>query len=118
MHEPALAELSPVDRTFLAAMAVDDGPSRMSDIAARMGVDINYANQYRRRLLQAELIEAPTRGRVELSLPNLREYLREHATCEVLASTHLDTQGETRTRTPSSSVIVTALIQQEASGFL
>ena len=34
IHEPALRDLSHVDRTFLAAMAVDDGPSRMADIAA------------------------------------------------------------------------------------
>ena len=36
IHEPALRDLSHVDRTFLAAMAVDDGPSRMADIAARL----------------------------------------------------------------------------------
>lgn len=79
VHEPALAELSPVDRTFLAAMAVDDRPSKMSDVAQRMGVDGNYASQYRLRLIQAELIHAPAHGLVDFSLPNLREYLREHA---------------------------------------
>ena len=85
VHEPALAELSPVDRTFLAAMAVDDQPSKMSDVAQRMGVDGNYAGQYRLRLIQAELIHAAAHGRVDFSLPNLREYLREHASHDVLA---------------------------------
>ena len=84
VHEPALAELSPVDRTFLAAMAIDDQPSKMSDIAERMGVDGNYASQYRLRLIQAELIHSPAHGRVDFSLPNLREYLREHASHDVL----------------------------------
>lgn len=35
-------------------MAVDDGPSRRADIAERM--DANYASQYRRRLIAADLI--------------------------------------------------------------
>ena len=37
IHEPALRDLSEVDRTFLAAMAIDDRPSRMADIALRPG---------------------------------------------------------------------------------
>lgn len=84
VHEPALAELSPVDRTFLAAMAVDDQPSKMSDVARRMGVDGNYAGQYRLRLIHAELIHASARGRVDFSLPYLRDYLRERASHDVL----------------------------------
>jgi len=85
VHEPALAELSSVDRTFLAAMAVDDQPSKMSDIRDRLGVDGNYASQYRLRLIQAELIYAPSYGRVDFLLPHLREYLREHASHDVLS---------------------------------
>lgn len=38
-------------------MALDDGPSRVSDVADRLGTDGNNANQYRRRLIDAELIE-------------------------------------------------------------
>ncbi len=34
-------------------MATDKGPSRMSDIAARMNTDANYASQYRLRLIAA-----------------------------------------------------------------
>ncbi len=45
--EPSLADLSNVDRTFLLAMAQDDGPSRMTDIASRLNCDANYASQYR-----------------------------------------------------------------------
>jgi hypothetical protein len=77
--EPSLADLSAVDRSFLAAMARDTGPSRLADIAERLGVDINYAGQYRLRLIQAELIEPIGRGELAFALPYLREYLREHA---------------------------------------
>lgn len=57
VHASALADLSAVDRSFLAAMAHDDGPSRMGDIASRLGVDATYAGQYRLRLIAAEVIE-------------------------------------------------------------
>ena len=79
IHEPALRDLSHVDRTFLAAMASDDGPSWMPDIAARLGVDKSYASQYRLRLIAADMIHSTGRGYVDFSLPYLRDYLREHA---------------------------------------
>jgi len=56
----------------------------MSDIRDRLGVDGNYASQYRLRLIQAELIHAPSYGRVDFLLPHLREYLREHASHDLL----------------------------------
>ncbi len=79
VHEPAIADLPGVARTFLLAMAHDDGLSKMSDIAARLRVDANYASQYRLRLIAAELIEPAGHGRVDFTMPYLREYLREHA---------------------------------------
>lgn len=79
VHASALADLSNVDRSFLAAMAHDDGPSRMADIAARLGVDATYAGQYRLRLIAAEVIEPRGHGLVDFTLPGLRDYLREHA---------------------------------------
>jgi len=75
VHEPALAAASEIDRSFLQAMALDAGPVRMADIAERLGVNANYASQYRRRLLAAELIEPLGTGRVDFALPYLREYL-------------------------------------------
>ncbi|MGV0359826.1 AAA family ATPase [Corynebacterium mastitidis] len=79
VHEPALSDLSEVDRTFLVCMAQDDGPSKTSEIAERMGVSPSYAWNYRRRLLDAEMIVETSPGEVDFSLPYLREYLREHA---------------------------------------
>ena len=83
VHEPALANASDIDKSFLLAMARDDGPSKMSAIRARLGVSNNYASQYRLRLIAAELIEPTRRGYVDFSLPYLREYLREHAAARV-----------------------------------
>jgi AAA ATPase domain len=79
VHEPSLAETSEVGRTFLVAMSQDDGPSTMADVASRLGVDANYASQYRIRLLEAELIRSAGHGKVDFVVPYLREYLREHA---------------------------------------
>ena len=82
LHEPVLADLSPVDRRFLAAMADDDGPSRLHDIAVRMGVDDNYVSQYRLRLIAAEVIRPAGYGRIEFELPYLREYLLDRGFVE------------------------------------
>ncbi len=79
VYEPSIAATTDVDKSFLLAMAKDDGPSRMADIAARLGVTAGYAGQYRLRLIDAELIVAAGYGRVNYALPNMREYLRQHA---------------------------------------
>lgn len=76
VHEPALAAVSDGDRDFLLAMAHDDGPSKMADVQARLGVDVNFASQYRLRLIAAELIHPTRRGYVDFALPYLREHLR------------------------------------------
>lgn len=83
IHEPALSIASEIDRSFLLAMAKDDGPSKMADIQKRLGVNANYASQYRLRLIDAELIAATGHGRVDFALPYLRDYLREHAASDV-----------------------------------
>jgi hypothetical protein len=83
VHEPALAPASGIDKSFLLAMAKDDGPSKMADIQERLDVDANYASQYRLRLMAAELIEPTSHGYVDFAIPYLREYLREHAASDI-----------------------------------
>lgn len=95
IHEPALRDLSDVDRSFLAAMAVDEGPSRIADIAERMDVDLNYANQYRRRLLDAEMVVSVGRGLLGFELPYLRDYLIDHSVTQAL-STDVSTRDSRR----------------------
>lgn len=79
VHASALADLSDVDRTYLLAMAQDDGPSRTGEVAKRMKVSPSYASTYRERLISAQIIEAAGHGKVDFAIPYLREYLREHA---------------------------------------
>ena len=57
-------------------MARDDGPSKMRDLQQRLDVDGNYANQYRARLVTAEIVRSAGHGAVDFAMPYLREYLR------------------------------------------
>lgn len=82
VHEPSLSDLSDIDRSYLAAMSVDEGPSRTGEIAERLGVAVNYASQYRLRLLSAGLIQPVKHGYVDFTIPYLRTYLREHVTSQ------------------------------------
>jgi hypothetical protein len=79
VHEPALKGLSDIDKSYLLKMAEDDGDSRTSEIAKRLGTSVGYAGVYRDRLIAHGLIEARGRGYVGFTLPYLREYLRDHA---------------------------------------
>ena len=71
-----VAALSDKDLAFLAAMAQDDGESLISDVAQRMGVTNGYAQQYRRRLRDAGIIEATRRAHIAFAVPHLADYLR------------------------------------------
>jgi hypothetical protein len=80
VHETSLADLSNVDRTYLVAMAQDEGESSTGEVARRLGVTPYYASTYRARLIAAGVIEPTRHGYVDFAIPYLREYLREHAT--------------------------------------
>lgn len=79
---PLLSKLSAGDRAFLEAMAEDDGPSKMSDISARLGKNPQYAGVYRNRLVESQIIRASSYGKVTFVIPHLREYLRSLSTAE------------------------------------
>lgn len=70
-----VASLSGQDVEFLTAMAQDEGPSRMKDISERMGRTQDYAQKYRRRLIDAGVVEVAGHGLVDFAVPYLREYL-------------------------------------------
>lgn len=74
---PTWNALSNVDRRFLLAMATDDDESRLADIAARLGVSINYAGVYRRRLINVGMIISTGKGRVTLAHHAARDWLRD-----------------------------------------
>ena len=58
-------------------MACDEEVSRMRDIAARMDVTPDYAQKYRKRLMDAGVVEASSRGSVAFAVPYLADYLRK-----------------------------------------
>ena len=71
----ALHGISGKDYEFLLAMAKDPGASRISRIAERMGVSQSYAQTYKKRMLEAGLIEQDSRGGVRFAVPMLKDYL-------------------------------------------
>ena len=77
--DTTLAALSGQDIAFLQAMARDNGSSRMSDIAGRMKQSPDYAQKYRKRLIDAGVISAAGHGYVTFAIPYMREHLRKMA---------------------------------------
>ncbi len=71
-----LSALSERDVGFLSAMAMDGGASKVADVAERMGVTYDYAQKYRKRLIDAGVIEAASWGSVAFAVPLLADYLR------------------------------------------
>jgi hypothetical protein len=84
IHEPSLRDLSATDRTVLAAMAGDDGPSRVSDIRARLGLNAQYMGVYRQRLIDSGVIFPAGHGRIDISVPYLRDYLKDHVVTDAV----------------------------------
>jgi hypothetical protein len=82
VHEPALRDLPEAQRSYLGAMSVDDGASSTGAVAARLELSAQHANVFRTRLIERELIMAVGHGRVDYSLPYLRDHLRRLAAAE------------------------------------
>ena len=71
-----LSELTPVERTFLMAMAIDDEHSDLRLLAERIERDPNYAYQYRHKLMEAGLIKPAGTRMVSFTDPAVRTHLR------------------------------------------
>lgn len=92
--EPSLSGLSATDRGFLAAMVHDDQASRMQDVRRRMGnVNSGYAAMYRQRLIEAGVIVPAGYGKVTITLPYLREFLREHVVADAASDGTREHEG-------------------------
>ncbi len=74
----ALAALSDKDVAFLRAMVEAGVPARISDVASGMGETQDYAQKYRRRLIDSGIINSPERGKVAFAVPHLEEYLKSN----------------------------------------
>lgn len=73
--ETTLAALSEMDVRFLRAMAQDVADSSTTEIADRLGVTTDYGQKYRKRLIDAGVIEPCGWGRVRICVPLLKGYL-------------------------------------------
>ncbi len=71
-----LAALSARDVDFLHAMVEVGVPAKMAGVAKAMGESPDYAQKYRRRLMDSGIILSPERGKVSFAVPYLEEYLR------------------------------------------
>lgn len=71
---------TPKQKDLMIAMSDDDGPSSISDLAARMGKkrpsDISV---FRDELIRKGLIYAPERGYLEFTVPLMTDYVRRQA---------------------------------------
>lgn len=78
--EPALRRLPARQLEYLVAMAQCEGEVVSSGrVAERMGLSAKDVASYRKRLLNAALIEHVGYGKATFAIPYMREYLREHA---------------------------------------
>ncbi|WP_229660041.1 ATP-binding protein [Tersicoccus solisilvae] len=96
VHGPALRGLTRRKTDYLLAMVTDAGPSRVADIAERMGVTVKYQSVYRARLIEDELVRPAGTGLVEFALPYLREALLDRQSGGPLANADDDVRRPRR----------------------
>ena len=70
-----MEELSQGDKEFLFAMNKNSEYTLRSEIAAATKRDSSWISRYKKRLLEAGVIEEPHQGEFKFSLPNFAEYL-------------------------------------------
>jgi hypothetical protein len=76
VHKACLNPLSDKDIEFLKAMSKDKEVSSISEMQKRLGESQGYIQQYRKRLIEAGVIASERRGKLEIVVPFLGEYLR------------------------------------------
>ena len=77
---PALRRLPQRQTEYLLAMARCPGsPISTGEVSERMGCSTKDTSSYRKRLIDAAVIEKIGYGSVDFAIPYMREYLLEHA---------------------------------------
>lgn len=79
IFDATISELSPGDMAFLKVMAESEPPIRQRDLRERLNKSSSYVSTYKRRLLEAGVIEEPRRGVLTFALPGFGEYVRANA---------------------------------------
>lgn len=78
VFKPILSPLSDNDKIFLKAMALQGDTVSTAKLQATLGKKGPAIQPYRKRLLDAGVIEAPRRGELVFAVPYLAEYLRNN----------------------------------------
>ena len=75
-----VSELSPTDRQFLLTMAKSkENVVEISEIRQQMGKNTNYISQYRKRLIDSQVIVEAGYGKVAFSLLFMGEFILQMA---------------------------------------
>ena len=74
---PTWNGLSSTDRRFLTAMTADTGNSALAAVAQRMGVAVNYAHVYRRRLERVGMIVTAAPNAIAFAYPAAQAWVSE-----------------------------------------
>ena len=75
VFKPILTPLSDNDRVFLRALARCGGTATTSKLQAKLGKKGPAIQPYRKRLIEAGVIEAPRRGELVFAVPYLADFL-------------------------------------------
>lgn len=75
VFDATFAELSKGDRAFLQATTPDEGLTYRSDLTQRLSKSSGYISTYKKRLLEAGVIEESGFGVFRFALPGFRDYL-------------------------------------------
>ncbi len=76
VFNPVISPLSDNDRHFLKAMAECEEPAGIDELKKRLGSKAASVQTYRKRLIEAGVIESPRRGELVFAIPYFKEYLR------------------------------------------
>lgn len=79
IFDSTIKELSEGDIEFLCAMNKEHDFTTRAEIAKASGRDSSWISRYKKRLLEAGVIEEPRQGRFKFSLPGFAEYLAEES---------------------------------------
>jgi len=79
VFKPIISPLSDNDRLFISKMAEIRDPVPVAKLQKALGDKGTSLQTYRKRLVEAGIIESPRRGELVFAVPYLSEYLRENA---------------------------------------
>lgn len=75
VFDATLSELSPADIEFLLAMSRDEDKTLQANLKTRLAKSPSHVSIYKKRLLEAGVINEPIRGKLVFALPGFKDYL-------------------------------------------